>query len=101
MGLLSWLIRKGPVGNTAREIGDLYAQIRREQPYSTPESTVREVAFRYGWAAATDETRLMGLVCTVIGRKTGKDPRMEAFQDAEEIITDELIKRGVPTKLIQ
>jgi len=110
MALLSWLMRKGPVGNTAREIGDLYAELRREQPSCTPEATARQVGHRYGSQVA-DSTGLRPLACWLIERRTGKDPRAERIQDfmkkdtdaklAKEIIIDELQKRGVPTHLIK
>lgn len=106
MGLLSWTTRKGPLGTIARQIGDSYREIQAANPSYTPEQVLEAVGAPY----FNRGHKLDMLVYSLVEKQTGRHPmhydRRDSFETpyadmAAKIVTDELLKRGVPEEFIQ
>lgn len=110
MGLGKWIVSKGHVGSVSRDIGDLYASIRRnyvtgQEPRFLTEFC-KAVEIRYGCVSEFDILAhgVRTAICRIIARKSGLDPREgnEKFcRFAEEIMIEELRSRGVPDNFIR
>ena len=108
MGLSKWIISKGHVGTVTRKIGDLYVELKDANPHSSPEEFAeafgRCVAHMYGYGAFTVNPGLRSVICGIIRKNTGQDPRYgnEKFdQISKEIMIEELRQRGIPDHVIQ
>ena len=110
MGLLSWTTRKGPLGTIARQIGDSYREIQAANPSYTPEQV--QVAVGGGHPIVGGGGRKLDMVVySLVEKQTGRCPlmhydRRDSFETpyadmAAKIVTDELLKRGVPEEFIQ
>jgi hypothetical protein len=75
MGMLRWIMRKGPTGKLARDIGECYAQIKRDNPEWSPEEIARMVSLPHIYNV--EEYKLYSSVCYLIEKQTGKDPSMD------------------------
>lgn len=115
MGILKWLARKGAVGGTARWAGKTYLSIRAANPEATLDEIISQmVAARYRSSSDQElrnsiqsqvrKSQISGLGALVVlilvheagyAKNTSENRKM-----FNEVINDELLKTGVPEKVL-